>query len=65
MTRFVTNDHDVAKRLRVAHLTGRLITGTAGDISFTQARVHSVKRDFLSRVGSWTIEIEQDLPEST
>ena len=64
MTRFVTNDHDVAKRLRVAHLIGRLITGTAGEISFTQARVRSVQRDLLAKVGSWTIEIEQDLLES-
>ena len=60
MPSFTTADHDVAKRLRVAHLTGRLVTGTAGDHAFTMARIRSVRRDIAAAVPRWTIDIDED-----
>jgi hypothetical protein len=60
MPSFTTVDHDVAKRLRVAHLTGRLVTGTAGDYTLTMARIRSVRRDIIAAVPRWTVDVDDE-----
>jgi hypothetical protein len=60
MPSFTTVDDQLARRLRVALLVGRRVTGTTAGHAFTRARIRAVRRDLFAIEPRWTIDIEED-----